>query len=116
MYARCWRIGGGADAHTATPTAAAAVVVVIVAAAAVVRIVVVVVGAGCIGATRIAQPGIRTGRKVGISLIGTRIVAQIGDVVATVQAMMRLAGMQTGTHRLIWKVENTLENSALGSI
>jgi len=46
----------------------------VAAAAVVVRI---VVGAGRVGAARIAQPGVGAGRKVGVSLIGTGIVAQI---------------------------------------
>lgn len=97
MYAGRRRIGGGTDAHPAA-SPATTVVVVVAAAAVVVRI---VVGAGRVGAARIAQPGVGAGRKVGVSLIGTGIVAQIGDVVATVEAVMRLTGMQTRPDRLI---------------
>jgi len=73
MYAGRRRIGGGTDAHPAA-SPATTVVVVVAAAAVVVRI---VVGAGRVGAARIAQPGVGAGRKVGVSLIGTGIVAQI---------------------------------------
>lgn len=109
MYARSRRrigrcsSGGGSVSGIRIgrwPAAAVIVVVVIVGAACAI-IVVVVVNASVVGATRIAQPGIRARRKIWITLIGTRIVAQIGDIVATVQAMMRLVRMQGGANSVI---------------
>lgn len=97
------RIGG--STYTATSTARVAVaacVVVVATAAAVVRIVIVVVGAGIVSTAGVPQPGVRTGWKIGIALIRTRIIAQIRDIVATVQAMVRLAGMQIITHSMIY--------------
>lgn len=101
------RIGG--STYTATSTARVAVaacVVVVATAAAVVRIVIVVVGAGIVSTAGVPQPGVRTGWKIGIALIRTRIIAQIRDIVATVQAMVRLAGMQIITHSMIYKDYN----------
>lgn len=95
------RIGGSTYTATATARVAVAACVVVATAAAGVRIVIVVVGAGIISTAGVPQPGVRTRRKIWIALIRTGIIAQIRDIVATVQAMVRLVGMQIGTHSMI---------------
>lgn len=94
MYARrCGRVGGGICIGR-RPTAMVVVVVItirIAAAAVVIVVIIIIVARIVIGAARVAEPGVGTRRKVRIALVGTRIIAQVRNIVATVQAMMRLS-------------------------